>query len=187
MNEYKFLDDWVTHRTNIWKQVLLKLENKNQFLEVGSHEGRSAIWFIENGLDSNGEITCIDSWIWGSKHEKTFDLNVDLCLKTYPTKKVIKLKGFSYFHLASLITQKKQFDLIYIDGSHKAKDVITDACLSWNLLKLNGILIFDDYLLQSKDVYAKPAIDLFVDMFRENIKYLYIGDQLIIQKVESQF
>jgi predicted O-methyltransferase YrrM len=187
MNEYSFSDDWVTPRISIWKQVLLKLKNKNQFLEVGSHEGRSAIWFIENGLDSNGEITCIDSWICSIKHEETFDLNIDLCLKTNLTKKVIKLKGFSYFHLASLITQKKEFDLIYIDGSHKSRDVIIDACLSWNLLKLNGILIFDDYLLLTKDDYAKPAIDLFVDMFKENIKYLYIGDQLIIQKVKLQF
>lgn len=187
MNEYKFLDDWVTYRTNIWKQILLKLKNKNQFLEIGSHQGRSAIWFIENGLDKDGEITCIDSWVWDIEHEKTFDFNVNLCLKNNPNKKIIKLKGSSYFHLASLITQKKEFNLIYIDGSHKAKDVIVDACLCWNLLQLNGILIFDDYLLQTKDIYAKPAIDLFVDMFRENIKYLYIGDQLIIQKIKSQF
>jgi predicted O-methyltransferase YrrM len=187
MNNYEFSVDWVTHRTNIWKQVLLKLKSKNKFLEIGSHEGRSAIWFIENGLDSDGEITCIDSWIWDSKHEKTFDLNVDLCLKTNPTKKVIKLKGSSYFYLASLITQKKEFNLIYIDGSHESKDVITDACLSWYLLKLNGILIFDDYLLQNGNVNAKIAIDLFVDMFKANIKYLYIGDQFIIQKINTKF
>jgi predicted O-methyltransferase YrrM len=182
MNEYQFSSDWVTHRTDIWKQVLLKLENKNQFLEIGSYEGRSAVWFIDNALAKNGKLTCIDL-----DYQDLFDKNLDICLKNNTDKKLIKLTGYSYFHLSSLITQKKEFDLIYIDGSHKAKDVITDACLSWYLLKLNGILIFDDYLLQNNDVNAKIAIDLFVDMFKANIKYLYIGDQFIIQKIRTKF
>ena len=179
---YQFSNDWVTHRTNIWEKVIPKLSNKNNFLEVGSYEGRSAIWFIENGLSKNGEITCIDS-----DYKDVFDSNINICLKNHSDKKLHKLTGYSYLQLALLISKQKEFDLIYIDGSHLAKDVITDACLCWNLLSLNGILIFDDYLLQHKYANAKIAIDLFVDMFKNNIVYLYIGDQFIIQKVLTRF
>ncbi len=33
--------------------------------------------------------------------------------------------------------------VIYVDGSHKARDVIADAVLAWALLRPGGILIFD--------------------------------------------
>jgi hypothetical protein len=33
--------------------------------------------------------------------------------------------------------------VIYIDGSHEPMDVLTDAVMSWPLLRSNGILIFD--------------------------------------------
>jgi hypothetical protein len=34
------------------------------------------------------------------------------------------------------------------DGSHRARDVLEDAVLSWPLLKVGGIMLFDDYLWQ---------------------------------------
>lgn len=33
--------------------------------------------------------------------------------------------------------------VVYIDGSHAAKDVIADAVLAWALLRPGGVLIFD--------------------------------------------
>ena len=40
----------------------------------------------------------------------------------------------------------KCFDFIYIDGSHIAKDVLTDACMAWPLLMPKGLMVFDDYM-----------------------------------------
>ena len=37
------------------------------------------------------------------------------------------------------------FDLVYIDASHEAADVLADAVLAWPLLKPGGFLGFDDY------------------------------------------
>ena len=34
-----------------------------------------------------------------------------------------------------------QFDIIFIDASQEANDVIMDVVLAWNLLKINGVLI----------------------------------------------
>jgi len=54
----------------------------------------------------------------------------------------------------------------FIGGSHNAEDVLADAILSWNLLKENGILIFDDFELEVfKEPYNNPrlAIDSFLN------------------------
>ena len=37
-------------------------------------------------------------------------------------------------------------DFIYVDGSHQAHDVLCDAILSFKLLRVGGIVCFDDYL-----------------------------------------
>lgn len=33
--------------------------------------------------------------------------------------------------------------VVYIDGSHWAKDVLTDAVMAWRLLKEGGVMILD--------------------------------------------
>ena len=40
----------------------------------------------------------------------------------------------------------RHYDVIYVDGSHTARDVLQDAVLGWGLLKRGGLMIFDDYL-----------------------------------------
>ena len=44
-----------------------------------------------------------------------------------------------------LIENRERFDLIYVDASHLALDVVVDASLSWQLLCGGGVVIFDDY------------------------------------------
>lgn len=43
------------------------------------------------------------------------------------------------------------YDILYVDGSHLAADVLTDAILGWGLVKVGGIIIFDDYDFQFND------------------------------------
>src|SRR6185312_6234037 len=70
-----------------------------------------------------------------------------------------------------------RFDFVYIDGSHQAPDVLADAVLAFQLLKLGGVLVFDDYLwamepLGRQDFYnmPKPAIDAFVNVFQRKLR-----------------
>ena len=53
------------------------------------------------------------------------------------------MEMMSFTALNKLIYEKmfNQFDIIFIDASHEANDVILDAVLSWRLLKVEGILI----------------------------------------------
>jgi predicted O-methyltransferase YrrM len=77
------------------------------------------------------------------------------------------------------------YDFIYIDGSHVAKDVLTDACMAWQILKPQGIMVFDDYLWGvPRDVLhrPKPAIDAFTTIFAEEAEIISNGYQVAVKK-----
>jgi hypothetical protein len=99
---------------------------------------------------------------------------------------VVSFKSTSVEALAASIAHKKQFDFIYIDGSHLAKDVLTDACMSWPLLKQNGFMAFDDYMWKPPGFKLldrpKLAVDSFVNMFEDDLAIAHIGYQLIVRK-----
>jgi predicted O-methyltransferase YrrM len=81
--------------------------------------------------------------------------------------------------------QYQHFDFIYIDGSHVAKDVLTDACMAWPLLKLNGMMVFDDYMWGNpRDALHRPkiAIDAFTTIFGETAEIVHVGYQLVVRK-----
>jgi len=185
---YHFTEDWVSRNTRIWTRLLTGFKGKPNVhaLEIGSFEGRSAMWFLENILtDSTSTITCIDIWV--GDYEKTFDDNV----KAYEQpSKVIKIKGRSDEALRKLKAQT--YDFIYIDGSHFAKDVLVDAVLSWDLLKPGGIMIFDDYnqagirswLVVNQT--AKIAIDAFVKIFGPYSELMHKDIQLALKKKDPK-
>ena len=71
------------------------------------------------------------------------------------------------------------FDLIYIDGSHTAADVLIDAVLAFQLLRVGGVMIFDDYLWSMEPALSvdplnmpKPAIDAFAAIFLRKTRVL---------------
>jgi predicted O-methyltransferase YrrM len=53
------------------------------------------------------------------------------------------------------------FDLIYIDGHHTIQCVLRDYVLTWPLLKIGGVMIFDDYLTARNDE-VKRAVDIIL-------------------------
>jgi predicted O-methyltransferase YrrM len=87
--------------------------------------------------------------------------------------------------LASKIQDGIQYDFIYIDGSHIAKDVLTDACMAWQVLKPKGIIVFDDYVWgDPRDILHRPkaAIDAFTNIFAEEAEIIHVGYQLVVRK-----
>jgi predicted O-methyltransferase YrrM len=147
-------------------------------------------------MEDGGEIYCIDTWEGGEEHtpedmdgtEARFEHNIQTVRKAFPKRRVSKLKGLSTQWVPSLICEKLSFDFIYIDGSHIAKDVLTDACMAWPLLKKDGMMAFDDYLwrLSGFTTIQRPkiAIDSFVNIFEDEIAMVHNGYQLIIRKLK---
>ena len=189
---YRFTEDWVTPNTGNWRQQLRHLEGRPNIhaLEIGSFEGRSALWFLGNILThATSTMTCVDVFA-DPAYEARFDHNIQV--STF-AKKVRKMKGLSQKVLRQL--KPHSYDLIYIDGSHMAVDVLIDAVLSWDLLKPGGIIIFDDYAMgsnvapqvpsfQRTNPWSRPqiAVDAFLDVFKPYIDLRHKGYQVIVRK-----
>jgi predicted O-methyltransferase YrrM len=83
-------------------------------------------------------------------------------------------------------------DLIYIDGSHEAKDVLTDLVLAYHMLKPGGFIICDDYMWrQNTNPLSSPklGIDSFYNCFSREMSM--VGGvplcQMIFVKHEPRF
>ncbi len=151
-------------------------------IEIGSYEGRSSEWLLDNipGL----LLTCIDTWddtgigegLCSSKAEEIFDSKL--------THRVNKLKGESWEVLRYL--SPSSYDLIYIDGNHTSSAVLEDMVLSFRLLRKGGVMICDDYTGGwggNPLDFPKLAIDSFINCYWDKLNMLlYPADQVYIVK-----
>lgn len=191
-NNYIFSVDWFSYNIPIWTHYLDELKDKPnlRFLEIGSFQGRSTIWLLENILTNDtSTITCIDTFEGSIEHTILFENDIknlfDIFshnISKYKNKvNIIKDKSQTALKLID-----EQYDFIYIDGDHKASYVIEDAILSFSLLKKGGIMIFDDYLWFGMKKYIdnpKLAIDAFLEIYADKITVLYKDYQVIIEKI----
>jgi len=189
--KYIFTVDWFSHNIPSWDIYLNNFKNKPNlnFLEIGSFQGRSTVWLLENILtDENSSITCIDTFEGSIEHHiysKNELINLfDIFVHNVSTfkNKINIIRGKSQEVLKLL---NESYDFIYIDGDHTAVSVIEDAILSFSLLKKGGIMIFDDYEWLVMNNYIdnpKPAIDAFLEIYANKITLLYKDYQVIIKK-----
>lgn len=179
-----FSRDWLTEHVSAWEPILRGLEGSaSRILEVGSYEGLSACYLLWRLRDAT--ITCIDTFANSAELESIFDANVALV----DASRVHKLVGDSRRLLLDLVAGGRQFDLVYVDGSHLGLDVMVDASLSWQLLKPGGTLVFDDYAYRElgDDALLRPgpAIDAFLTVIEGKHELLVRGHQVAVRKSED--
>lgn len=211
MRGYEFSNQWFeVGAKKIWDE-LIPLINPRTALEVGSYEGASACYLIDK-LAPNLTLHCIDTWAGSSEHingshadtdginmgevERRFFSNINKAIAPHLDAISIHIhKGESALELSKLLAGglDEYFDFIYIDGSHVACDVLLDAVLSFKLLKVGGVMVFDDYFWwepspHGKDILRCPklAIDCFTNIFANKIEMCRaVSTQSIIQKLSN--
>ena len=160
-----------------------------RILEIGSWEGRSTLFLLT--YFTQGRLTAVDTWAGGDEHqhnatrdlrdlEARFDANLAPC-----AARLTKRKGSSLHVLPQLLDEQQKFDVIYVDGSHFADDVLADGINAWRLLKEGGVLIFDDLLWACYPrARANPtwAINLFLKYHKGEYDILNVYSQIIIRK-----
>ena len=188
-NKYRFNhNDWFSKNIPIWKFIFKKesvYSRKINYLEIGTFEGRSALFIAENIKDAY--INIVDPF---SSYDELINTDPKLTFKTFTRNtiffkhriKINKTTSDIFFN-----KNKKKFDLIYVDGAHDKKSVTKDAINSFKYLNKNGIIIFDDFLWScySKRLYNNPinALLMFLRNNHFKIEILYINYQLIIKKI----
>ena len=126
--------------------------------------------------------------------ESRFKKNTKIAIESVSNKINLFIhKGFSDDQLIKLLNdgKKNYFDFIYVDGSHLGPDVLCDAVLSFRLLKIGGVMAFDDYLFSqggNKDLTLIPklAIDSFVNLYSGKISMLNFPTyQIYVKKISN--
>lgn len=194
MDKETYTYDWFSGNASEWPRLLKPYANVPglNFLEIGSFEGKSASWLLRNVLTHpTSRLTCIDLFpdsLGGDMElmplvttpNKTFDANM---LANDAGSRVIKIRGASENVLRTLAPAA--YDFIYIDGSHNAPHVLSDAVLCWHLLKLGGLVCFDDYEWGEEfPPLERPqaAIDAFMHLYDGMYELVDKGYQVTLRK-----
>ena len=181
--------------TILWSLTFSKAFKRTdpvQILEIGSWEGRSTLFLLS--YFTNGHLTAVDTWAGSEEHEynatpdlRDLEARFDGNLSLFAAR-LTKRKGPSLHVLPELLDEEQKFDVIYMDGSHAADDVLRDSITVWGLLKQGGILIFDDFLWTCYPrLRANPgwAINMFLKYRTREYKILNANYQLVIQKKKT--
>lgn len=201
MNEYEFTTDWLSIHVHLWERWMARIPERKRFLEIGSYEGRSSCWFIEHGFQGGGELTCVDPWIGNGEHapagvpiddkKQRFDRNVEIAKArrlaadgTAVNVLVNQMPSLEWLAQAQR-DKKEYFDYIYVDGSHTAKDCLTDCILAWPLLRPGGFMNIDDYIWSDGSIAnqsPKWGIDVFTSMWGGELDFVGAGAQVVVRK-----
>ncbi len=187
---YAFSDDFFSSNIPVWRQVFAPLAGKPglHYLEIGAYEGRSFLWMLENVLtDPTSRLTAVDIFEPPQVETRFLD-NLKL---SGQAQRVTTIKGASRVELRKLPLES--CDIIYVDGSHTADDVLADAVLAFGLLKDGGLVVFDDYLGDGSnyagpgnrlpaELLPGPAVYAFINTHRNYLDVVYAGYQVVLRK-----
>jgi len=118
-------------------QLLIKINNVKQILEIGTFTGYSAL-SMALALETDGVITCLD------KNKETSDIAKNFFKKANVNNKIDLIIGSAIENLNKLINENKYFDLIFIDADKE--NYIKYYDLAFQLLSTNGLIIIDNVL-----------------------------------------
>lgn len=194
----KFTTDWFSGRIEVWQRLLApELAGKPcRALELGSYEGRSALWTLENLLENpRSHLTCVDSFTGVHPQSARLgrktpaDIRSALLSNLRPYFKAGKASLLQEDVAVALRTlaggkPKPMFDFVYVDADGSGRDYLEQAVLVWPLLKARGFLVFDDYTHSKEHDQScpRPGIDAFMNLYAREIKVVHSGWQLILRK-----
>lgn len=188
-----FSNDWFTGHIPYWNEIFSRFKlrdlEETRALEIGSWEGMSSLFILS--MLPNARLISVDTWMGADEHQgtsmlKSIEQSFDENIRPYKHRSE-KFKGTSYQFFNQFL-DKESLDLIYIDGSHHTDDVIIDAVKAYQLLRVGGIMIFDDYFWT---YYENPidnpaaAINAFLRLKQGSFEILSVYGQVILRKTKS--
>jgi predicted O-methyltransferase YrrM len=165
MVDFKFTTNWFEANANYWdilKAHLVKhFENDLNCLDIGTFEGRSAVWMAQNLIGANGSLHIVDPV---KDHYKK---NLLHNISALPNSNLVKLHtGDSVTELPAIYKEfGEYFHFIYIDAGKTAADNCLNALVAERMLHKNGLLVVDDYLWGGHLIDQRLSPKLGIDMY----------------------
>jgi predicted O-methyltransferase YrrM len=186
---YAFTKNTFTDKIPAWTNILEEFKGKPgiHYLEIGTFEGRSALWVLENILTHpTARLTIIDAFV--ENNYKTFIANVNLSGESGKFKTLV---GASTEKIREV--PFNSIDFAYIDGSGRGIVMLSDFVSTWNVVKVNGLIICSRYsmtgplrralALQANDPGPHEAIDAFLKMYNTYINVVAAeGNYVVVRK-----
>ena len=147
-------------------------------MQIGAFTGDASVWLLERILTGDGS-TLVDVDTWQGSDEPAHDAFDFADVERVYDERTSDLRGMVKHDGSSLSFfqsgPERPFDFIYVDGDHTAVGVLTDAVNAYPLLKVGGLIAFDDYLWKSGKGRLNdpgPAIDAFADLYSDRLERL---------------
>lgn len=198
IDNMKVSHDWFTGNIPIWLWLFDKYELAQRadlnVLEIGSWEGLSSRFIL--ATLPNARLHCVDTWEGADEHKSGLQVQEQVLSEIEAAfnanlapfrDRVTTSKGTSLLFFAGT-PEPESFDLIYIDGSHYCDDVLIDALKGFELLKVGGLIIFDDYRwVEYNKLKNNPAsaINSFLRLKKGEYRIVRVYYQLIVEKTAS--
>jgi len=177
-----------------FEKVLTLLPSKSKILEIGVYTGISITEILKRVSES--VATVIDSWEDYYEHDNSIKVDTPF-LKASEVEKmfyentvsikdrITVRKGKSSDKLLELLKLNETFNFIYVDASHRCLDVYLDAMIAWKLLKIGGIIAFDDYRFNMGDILNSPynAIEEFKKKYSEDFILIAEDYRVYLKKI----
>jgi predicted O-methyltransferase YrrM len=153
-------------------------------MELGTWKGESAEWFLEHICAADGSrFYCVDNFEGSVEHHlagidcsQNADEAKNRLVRFFSKAAIWKTTTVKGLHFARNVGI--EFDFIYIDAAHDAQNVLRDSILAFDLLKIGGTLIWDDYLwnvMPEPTDCPKLAIDGFLAAYGKQIEIVSFG------------
>jgi hypothetical protein len=150
---YLFSNDWFEQHTlkNWERHVKPRADGIRRYLEIGVCDGKSMCWMLDNVLTKAGDRA------WGIDPYISKDsTREDWCAEIAEMKRraQVNLSWAVQSGRLEMIFEQSQLwlrrqeslnlDMVFVDGSHSAKNAMEDMVLSFHMLRRGGIMVIDD-------------------------------------------
>ena len=187
LDHKNFSQKWFLNNFEIFTFFLPKDKSlKFDYLEVGCYEGLSSFYVLSEYKFVNAFF--LDIWDMPNPNSKTLSPNFNLIEKAFDQNLLgfnfKKIKNDSVISMRKLLKDNVHFDFIYIDGSHNGEDILSDAIEAFKILKVNGLMFFDDFLQHDDNriLQSYVGIDKFLSLYSDYLEIEYFQNNLVVRK-----
>lgn len=183
------------HYTQLWNNEFVKntefLKGKiNLALEIGSFEGLTSNYICDHLLNKQigGRLICIDpleDMYLSNADKQTNDMFIgqyDRFIKNTKDQPIELIRKRSSEESVWEYLNQYLVDFAYIDGDHSEAAVLQDGINVFNILRIGGYIVFDDYEWREE---TKRGIDKFLEIYKEKLQIIFKNYQVGIRKLRN--